>query len=234
MSHAEQHGFFAAVADVNRPLISGAKILEIGSYDVNGSVRSLFAAAGEYVGVDLREGPGVDLIGFGHQIDGPDGSYDVTLSSECFEHDPRWRETFANMVRMTRPGGLVAFSCASVGRPEHGTTRTDKTDSPGTQSLGLDYYRNLTAADFEEFPLTSMFSRWRFWYLPTHFDLYFVGAKAGDTSVRFPSDGAIHRLRYLMPLSDRLTRVPMRLLARSLSPARYQSIILPVWSRLPG
>src|SRR5437763_626500 len=196
MSHAEQHGFFAAVADVNRSLISGAKVLEIGSYDVNGSVRSLFAAADEYVGVDLREGPGVDRVGFGHEIDSPDASYDVTLSSECFEHDPCWRETFVNMLRMTRPGGLVAFSCASVGRPEHGTTRTDKTDSPGTQSLGLDYYRNLTAADFGEFPLTSMFSRWRFWYLPTHFDLYFVGAKAGDTSVRFPSDGAIHRLRY--------------------------------------
>src|SRR5258708_17358138 len=134
MSHAEQHGFFAAVADVNRSLISGAKILEIGSYDVNGSVRSLFAAAGEYVGVDLREGPGVDLVGFGYEIDGPDGRYDVTLSSYGFEHDPRWRETFANMGRMTRPGGPGAVSCASGGRPEHGPTRPDSADSPRTPS----------------------------------------------------------------------------------------------------
>jgi SAM-dependent methyltransferase len=234
MSHPEQRGFFAAVADANRSLIAGAKILEIGSYDVNGSLRGLFANAGEYTGVDLKEGPGVDLVSFGHEISYPDGTYDVTISGECFEHDPHWQDTFVNMARMTRPGGLVAFSCASLGRPEHGTTRTYKTDSPGTQSLGLDYYRNLAAADFEELELASIFSQWKFWYLPTHFDLYFVGARSGETAVKFPSDTAIHKLRHLMPLSDRLTRVPMRLLAHSLSPARYQSIILPVWSRLPA
>ena len=234
MSHPEQRGFFEAVVAANRSLISGAKVLEIGSYDVNGSLRSLFATAGEYTGVDLKEGPGVDLVAFGHEIVAPDGSYDVTLSGECFEHDPHWRDTFVNMTRMTRPGGLVAFSCASRGRPEHGTTRTDKADSPGTQARGLDYYRNLTAADFQGLPLSSMFSRWKFWYLPTHFDLYFVGARSGDTSVEFPSDVAIGNLRSLMPLSDRLARIPMRLLARSVSPARYQSIILPLWSRLPA
>jgi SAM-dependent methyltransferase len=234
VSHPEQRGFFEAVVAANRSLISGARVLEIGSYDVNGSLRGLFATAAEYTGVDLKEGPGVDLVAFGHEIDAPDGSYDVTLSGECFEHDPHWQDTFVNMARMTRPGGLVAFSCASRGRPEHGTTRTDKGDSPGTQSRGLDYYRNLTVADFEELPLSSMFSRWKFWYLPTHFDLYFVGARSGDTAVEFPSDAAIAKLRSLMPLSDRLTRIPMRLLARTVSPARYQSIILPFWSRLPA
>ena len=232
MSHPEQRGFFEAVAAANRSLIAGARILEIGSYDVNGSLRSVFGLADEYTGVDLKEGPGVDLVSFGHEIDSADGSYDITISAECFEHDPHWQDTFINMARMTRPGGLVAFSCASQGRPEHGTTRTDKSDSPGTQSRGLDYYRNLTAADFEELQLSSMFSRWQFWYLPTHFDLYFVGAKFGNTSVKFPSNAAIKGLRSLMPLSDRLARVPMRLLARSVSPTRYQSIILPVWSRL--
>jgi len=234
MSHPEQRGFFEAVAAANHSLISGARVLEIGSYDVNGTLRDLFSEAREYTGADLKEGPGVDLVSFGHEIDHAGGSYDITLSGECFEHDPHWQDTFINMVRMTRPGGLVAFSCASLGRPEHGTARTDKADSPGTQSRGLDYYRNLTAADFEELDLSSMFSRWQFWYLPTHFDLYFVGARTGDTRVGFPSDAAITKLRSLMPLSDRLTRVPMRLLARSVSPARYQSIILPLWSRLPA
>src|SRR5437660_12882406 len=97
MSHPEQRGFFAAVAEANQRLITGAKVLEIGSYDVNGSVRSLFSAAHEYVGVDLQGGPGVDLIAFGNEIDHPDGSYDVTLSGSCFEHDPQWKETFRNM-----------------------------------------------------------------------------------------------------------------------------------------
>jgi SAM-dependent methyltransferase len=230
MSHAEQRGFFAAVAEVNRHLVGGARVLEIGSYDVNGSVRALFSTAGEYIGVDLEHGPGVDVVSFGHHVDHPDGSYDITISGECFEHDPHWTETFQNMVRMTRPGGLVTFSCASVGRPEHGTARTDRTDSPGTQAVGLDYYCNLAAADFERLPLRSMFSRWRFWYLPTHFDLYFMGAKLGETRVQFPGDDAIQSLRRLMPLGDRLARIPMRLLANTVSPQRYQSMILPLWS----
>ncbi|MDT5203036.1 MAG: hypothetical protein QOH34_4558 [Mycobacterium sp.] len=232
MSHPEQRGFFAAVAEANQRLITGAKVLEIGSYDVNGSVRSLFSAAYEYVGVDLQDGPGVDLIAFGNEIDHPDGSYDVTLSGSCFEHDPHWGETFQNMVRMTRPGGLVAFSCASLAYPEHGTARTDSADSPGTQSQGIDYYRNLNASDFEQLALHSMFGRWKFWYLPTSLDLYFVGAKAGETSVRFPSDEAIRDLRRLMPLGDRLARIPMRALAKRVSPQRYQSIILPTLSAL--
>jgi len=56
MSHAEQRGFFAAVAEANRHLVAGAKVLEIGSYDVNGTVRALFSSAGAYTGVDLDHG----------------------------------------------------------------------------------------------------------------------------------------------------------------------------------
>jgi SAM-dependent methyltransferase len=226
MSHAEQRGFFSAVVDANKHLVAGATVLEVGSYDVDGSIRSLFADAAHYVGADLKAGPGVDLVSFGHEIDHPDGSYDIAVSGECFEHDPYWRETLVNMVRMTRPGGLVAFSCASVGRLEHGTSRTRRLNSPGTQSLGIDYYRNLTMADFEDLPLASMFSKWRFWYLPTHFDLYFVGAKTGGDGVCFPNDDAIRGLRSLMPWPERLARVPMRLLAQAVSPERYQSLIL--------
>ena len=63
MSHPEQVGFFKAVIDANRTFLEDASVLEIGSYDVNGTVRKLFAAAGHYVGVDLVEGPGVDVVG---------------------------------------------------------------------------------------------------------------------------------------------------------------------------
>ena len=61
--------------------------------------------------------------------------------------------------------------------------------------MGLNYYHNLDAADFEDLPLGSMFSTWKFWYLPTHFDLYFVGAKVGETKVILPSDEEIRILR---------------------------------------
>jgi SAM-dependent methyltransferase len=237
VSHPEQIGFFKAVVEANKTLVEGASVLEIGSYDVNGSVRKVFAAAGRYLGVDLVAGPGVDLVGFGHELDHRDGSYDVVISGECFEHDPHWRETFSNMVRMTRPGGLLAFSCASRGRPEHWTTRTNKALSPGTQAVGMDYYRNLDEGDFAEtLPLGSMFTAYRFWYLPTHFDLYFAGVKSGNDGGRgracLPDDAAVTRLRSLMPLRHKAVRAPLRVLSRIIPEPRYQTVVVPYWNTL--
>jgi len=239
MSHPEQLAFFQAVVDRNPSLIPTAEIIEIGSYDVNGSVRDIFKGAKSYVGVDLTAGPGVDIVGFGHEIDHPDGSYDLSLSGECFEHDPHWKVTFENMVRMTRPGGLVVFTCASHGRPEHGTSRSDVTDSPGTQSEGLDYYRNLVEADFQPLPLAQWFSRYRFWYQPTTFDLYFAGVRSGadpatgpatDPAVVLPSDADVKAIRGLLPLVHRMVRLPLRVVARVVKDEeRYQNIVMPYW-----
>lgn len=231
MSHPEQIAFFNAVVRSNPELVAGARVLEIGSYDVNGSMRTVFSAAGEYVGVDLTEGPGVDVVGFGHEVQQPDHSYDLTVSGECFEHDPHWHETFANMVRLTRPGGVVAFTCASHGRPEHGTRRSDVTDSPGTQAKGLDYYRNLVAADFADLPLSSWFSEWRFWFMPTTFDLYFAGIRGGaDRGAALPTDEDIAAIRGLLPLAHRLVRVPLRMVAAVVRDEdRYQRLVMPYW-----
>lgn len=237
MSHPEQVGFFEAIFAANTAYFDGASILEVGSYDVNGTVRKIFATAGRYVGVDLIDGPGVDVVEFGHKLDHADDSYDASISGECFEHDPHWPETFSNRVRMTRPGGLVAFSCASRGRPEHGTSRTDRALSPGTQAAGLDYYRNLIATDFEQaLGLKSMFEDYRFWYLRTHFDLYFAGIKAGQNegrpSPRLPDDETINKLESLMPVMHKVVRAPLRILSKMLPEPRYQSFILPYWNTL--
>ncbi len=231
MSHPEQLAFFEAVARRNRDLIQGAKVLEIGSYDVNGSIGKVFAGADEYVGVDLVEGPGVDHVGFGHEVDHPDATYDLTVSGECFEHDPHWRETFENMVRMTKPGGMVVFTCASHGRPEHGTRRSDATDSPGTQAEGMDYYRNLTAADFDALPLGEWFAPSRFWFMPTTFDLYFAGIRTGATSSAvLPADEDVAAIRTMLPLAHRLVRLPLRVVAsRVKDEDRYQRLVMPYW-----
>jgi hypothetical protein len=39
------------------------KVLEFGSRNINGSVRPLFPYASEFVGVDLVDGPDVDVVG---------------------------------------------------------------------------------------------------------------------------------------------------------------------------
>lgn len=235
MSHPEQLGFFDAVASANAELLTGCAMLEVGSYDVNGTVRGIFGEAAEYIGVDLVEGPGVDVTGYGHELDYADATFDAAISGECFEHDPHWADTFANMARMTRPGGLVAFTCASRGRPEHGTRRTRADDSPGTQAEGLDYYRNLTEADFSQrLPLSDLFTSYRFWYLPTSFDLYFAGVRKGTPTggsiARIPADARVAELARLMPMPHKLARLPLRSLSGVLSDEHYQSAIRPYWA----
>lgn len=234
MSHPEQLAFFAAVARCNPSLVADARILEIGSYDVNGSIRDTFSTSGAHVGVDLVEGPGVDIVAFGHEVDHPDHSYDLTLSGECFEHDVHWRDTFTNMVRLTRPGGMVAFTCASRGRPEHGTRRSDIADSPGTQAEGIDYYRNLREEDFAGLPLASWFSRWRFWYLPTTFDLYFAGVRAGaESPAVLPTDDDVAAIRRLLPVPHRIVRIPLRVVAAFVRDEEtYQRVVMPYWLTL--
>ena len=229
MAHPQQTEFFKLVATTNHSLIPSARVLEIGSYNVNGSIRDYFGLARHYTGVDLTEGPGVDQVGFGHELDYPDGFFDITLSGECFEHDPHWRDTFINMARMTKPGGLVVFSCASHGRLEHGTLRTTKAHSPGTQAVGLDYYRNLNADDFDSIPMAAIFSKYRFWYQAAHHDLYFVGIKqGGDKGARIPQDVEIEHLRHLMPFRKRVMHAGMRILATVLPDHRYQALAIRV------
>jgi hypothetical protein len=69
MRHPEPVGFFKTVLDANKTFLEGASVLENWGVDVNGTVRRAFAAAGRYVGVGLVEGPGVDVVRFGHEVD---------------------------------------------------------------------------------------------------------------------------------------------------------------------
>ena len=124
MAHPQQAEYFDAVRALYPQHFERARVLEVGSLDINGSVRDLFRDC-DYTGVDLQPGPGVDLACPGHLLAFPSGHFDTTISAECFEHNPFWRETLANMLRMTRPGGLVLVSCATTGRKEHGTSRTN-------------------------------------------------------------------------------------------------------------
>lgn len=147
MSHSYQREFILMVKDKNPSFFNNKKVLEVGSLNINGTMRDFFTDC-EYTGIDVGEGKDVDIVCSGHEYDAEDESYDVTTSGECFEHNPYWAETFSNMVRMTKSGGLIFFTCATTGRPEHGTTRTSPTKSPLTIEKGWDYYRNLDENDF--------------------------------------------------------------------------------------
>lgn len=187
MAHPQQAEFFNAAREHYPAHFDAARVLEVGSLDINGSVRDLFTAC-DYTGVDLQEGPGVDLACPGHLLALPSGHFDTVISAECFEHNPFWRETLANMLRMTRPGGLVAISCATTGRKEHGTTRTNPDASPFTVQAKWDYYKNLTARDFARaVTLPGWLADWRAWVNYISRDLYFIGLRhGGDAKLAAP------------------------------------------------
>jgi hypothetical protein len=173
MSHPQQREFIESVRRAMPQYFTGVSVLEIGSLNINGTVRDFFNAR-EYIGVDLAAGPGVDVVCPGNELRYDDNSFDVVISAECFEHDAHWQLTFSNMFRMAR--GLVIFTCATTGRAEHGTARTSPADSPFTCESG--YYRNLTPHDFyAAFNLSPMFARYDFSFNHASHDLYFWGEK---------------------------------------------------------
>ena len=114
MSHTAQLNFVERLSKEFPEHFNKAKVIEIGSLDINGSVRGYFADC-EYIGVDVGEGKNVDLVCEGQKVDHPDGTYDTSLSCNCFEHNPHWVETFRNMHRMTKKDGLVFGECKTYG-----------------------------------------------------------------------------------------------------------------------
>lgn len=188
MAHPDQILFIQKISRHLADGYSGKRILEIGSYDVNGSIRSCFKKS-TYTGVDLIEGPNVDVVCEGGKVSDPDETYDITVSCECFEHNPQWLETFLNMYRMTKRGGIVTFTCATTGRFEHGTARTLSESSPGTQAIGWDYYLNLREKDFtSRLSIDRLFDAHFFLTNKYHRDLFFVGLKSGKEQI-FNFDG---------------------------------------------
>lgn len=177
MSHKEQQDFVLSVKNKFLNYFTNKCVIEIGSLNINGSVREFFDNC-IHVGIDVATGPCVDVVCLGHEYDMPDGSFDVAISCECFEHDPYHILTFKNMVRLVKSNGIVIFSCATTGRKEHGTRANDPASSPLTIGLGWDYYKNLEEKDFRtEINFDELFLEYNFQTNLKSFDLYFYGIK---------------------------------------------------------
>lgn len=147
MAHLEQQQYIEGLKNRFPHVFKGKKVLEVGSLNINGTVRSFFEDC-DYTGIDVGEGPCVDIVCQGQEYNAPDATFDTIISCECLEHNPYWLETFVNMIRMCKPGGVVIMTCAGTGRAEHGTFRTSPECSPLTVGIGWEYYKNLTEADF--------------------------------------------------------------------------------------
>lgn len=136
---------------LSRSDVAGKRVLEVGSLDVNGSVRGIAAAfePDEYIGVDIRPGPKVDVVCDASKLVDFFGveRFDLVLSTEMLEHAEDWRGAVSNMKRVLAPGGLLLLTTRSPGFPQH--------DHPGdywrfTAQDGLEIF-----ADMEELEVTA-------------------------------------------------------------------------------
>lgn len=112
------------------------RIIEFGSYNENGTVRDMFK--GEYIGVDMRQGPGVNIV---HNTNDPLILYWPYSYSHCvlwletMEHDLFFWKTLDNIKLLMGDGGYVIATTRGTGFPLH--------------NYPSDYYR-FTVASFNE------------------------------------------------------------------------------------
>ena len=177
MSHIDQINFVKEFKNfyINNKFDKDINILEVGSLDINGSIKDLFNFCSNYTGVDLEKGPNVDLVMNGSEIHKLNKKFDIVISCECFEHAKNWKIIFKRMCEVAKENSFILISVASTGRIEHGTQRSGNWQSPGNKD---DYYLNLSKKDFvNNFDLKNIFSNYFFYYNINSFDLYFVGIK---------------------------------------------------------
>lgn len=117
-----------SVMDFGRRAISandviGKSVLEVGSFDVNGSIRGLIAdlRPTSYLGVDMRPGPGVDDIcsAEGLVAKFSPARFDLVVSTEMLEHAEDWRAAIQNMKAVLKPGGILLLTTRGPGFPLH-------------------------------------------------------------------------------------------------------------------
>jgi SAM-dependent methyltransferase len=196
MSHKEQRVFLDKTKEQFPHAFTDCKVLDIGSFNVNGNEKPWFDDC-DFTGLDLLPGLGVDVACPANEYDEPDETFDTIISCECWEHNPYYKESILNAIRMLKSGGHFIWSCATTGRPVHGTLTQDAIDisnlttsqgndtsnwitMPNVEKEGWDneYYRNVTEEDIREFcNVGEVFSSYEFSVEENHCDLMFWGIK---------------------------------------------------------
>jgi SAM-dependent methyltransferase len=103
--------------------VRGKRVIEVGSMNVNGSLRETIEAhrPAKYIGVDLGEGPGVDEVCPAEALVARFGeeSFDLVVCTEMLEHVREWRVVVTNLKRLVASGGVLLVTTRSKGFPYH-------------------------------------------------------------------------------------------------------------------
>lgn len=118
-------------------------VLEIGSLDINGSVRPIFTQhARTYLGIDPQEGPGVDYVCDASVFHtGP--IWDVIVCAEVFEHTPVWKEIVERAHGNLVEGGIFIATMAGEGRAPHSALDENPIRD-------WEHYENITASKLKK------------------------------------------------------------------------------------
>lgn len=93
-----------------------AWFLEVGSRDINGAPAR---RTERYIGIDQIAGKGVDIRASGHDLPFPSAQFDYCICAETLEHDTAPWETAQEIIRVTKPNGLVIVTVPGIGFPRH-------------------------------------------------------------------------------------------------------------------
>ena len=99
----------------------GDKVLDVGSMDVNGTVRSLFLGA-EYVGIDMRPGKDVDLVMKAEDLSKcfQPGHFDIVVCSNSLEHMEHWKDAIKGMWFVLKEQGTLTLVTPTKEKGRHG------------------------------------------------------------------------------------------------------------------
>ena len=109
--HTSSYEGISALVDRFMDKTKEYKILDVGSYDINGNYKGIFQYPGwSYLGVDIVAGNNVDKVIEPYKWDIPDASYDVVLSGQCLEHVEMPWLWIKEAERVLKPGGLIMLT----------------------------------------------------------------------------------------------------------------------------
>ncbi len=96
---------------------AGARmVVEVGSKDVNGSLRQFCPAESVYLGIDYEHGKSVDMIVKPEEpLAIRDEFADIVISSSQLEHDTFFWLTFCEYARILKKGGYIYINAPSNG-----------------------------------------------------------------------------------------------------------------------
>ena len=95
---------------------TNVSVLDIGSQDVNGSLKQICPKEFKYIGLDFEDAKGVDIVlqdPYNFPFD--DQSVDIVVSSSCFEHSEMFWLTFLEILRILKPNGIFYLNAPSDG-----------------------------------------------------------------------------------------------------------------------